>query len=208
MEVAYNACTLGRRRQMRRITLIVWFVVLTVQPCGEPRPVNFLSHEESLEKADAVVLLSVINIDLSNENPEDYNIAQSYQAYKAHCSVISTFKGTLKGEVSLLFFQHPIGMPGFNGVIPAPFYEELTIDAAYRRKYLAYLKRNPEALDEFIPVSGHQDAGASIFALTKPETIQIQLLCPHFSVIQPKDAFGKPIDRTEETQSNVRGVWK
>lgn len=191
---------------MQRITFIVWFVVLIVQPCGEPRPVSFLSPEESLEKADAVVLLSVINIDLSNENPEDYNIAQSYQAYIAHCSVISTFKGTLKGEVSLLFFQHPNGMPGFNGVIPAPFYEELTIDAAYRTRYLAYLKHNPQASNEFIPVSGHQDAGASIFALTKPRSMQF--LCPHFSVIQPRDASGKPIERTEETHSSVRGVWK
>lgn len=181
---------------MRKIIAVSLLLAFLSQPCGEARPARSFSYDELQQEADVIALLQVTNIDVSFQNPEDYRIEKSYQAYTANCSVVSVFKGSASEKISLLFFQHPDGLPGFNGVIVAPFFEELTVLEGARTAYLAYLKN--DGAGGLMPVSGHLDAGFSIKAV--PWSMHY---VPHFSVLQPRDESGKPIERTAETQEEA-----
>jgi hypothetical protein len=124
------------------------------------RPVKTWTHQELFQSADAVLVLAVLDIEMAQEKPAAYGIADTYQAYRARCRVLGVLKGdALPQEVSLLFFQHADGRPGFNGVIAAPFSRDK------RLEFLAYLRR--EKSGGWVPVTGHEDAGLSIKAVMK-----------------------------------------
>ena len=145
-------------QQLKSIVVVAVLSGLAVP--GMARPVKTWSHQELFQSADTVVVLEVVGIDLAPEKPAAHGIAATYQAYRARCRVLGVLKGDAPPqEVSLLFFQHADGRPGFNGVIPAPFSRDK------RLEYLAYLRR--EKPGGWVPVTGHEDAGLSIKALMK-----------------------------------------
>ena len=171
------------------ITLVA--VALLLAPDNvEARPMKHPTYAELFQKSDVVVLLRVSTIEARSEAPQAYGIPDdSYHAYKAHCPIISTFKGSVSDKtISLLFFQHPDGRFGFNGVMAAPFYEQLTLPEEHRTAYLAYLRK--DASGQFVPFTGHRDAGISIKAVPQ------HFLPHHFSVLQPRDKLNKPVERT------------
>jgi hypothetical protein len=104
--------------------------------------------------------------------------------------VLATLKGTnLSNEVSIPFFQHPTGMPGFNGVIWAPF----SLDK--RVRYLAFLKKMPHG--RLLPVTGHLDAGLSI------KTILEEPDRKYFKMPQPKTEPDGPANGSQPIRSET-----
>lgn len=135
-----------------RVTLLLFLFFATV---ATARPINPPSHSELHEKSDVILLLEVSDIQKSDKKTDKYPDPDFYQGYVAKCKVLSVLKGAHdKKELSIDFFQHPDGRPGFNGAIPAP----LSLDK--RVIYLAYLKRDGQ--ENLVPVTGHYDAGLSI----------------------------------------------
>lgn len=183
---------------MRKGVLLATFLlfVVLIQPRSYARPVREPGYRELEQKADVIALLQVKTIEPAAEKPEDYGIARTYSAYTAHCSVVSVWKGLAGEEISLLFFQHPDGRPGFNGVITAPFFEELTRREEERTAYLVYLKKDGTG---FAPVTGHMDAGLSIKAIP-----YFMPLPSSFSVLQPRDGSGEPIGRNDTEPRKAR----
>ena len=132
-----------------------YIVLLAVSVMAHARPIEVLTYEQLQEKADLVLILKVQTITETDAKTRQYGDPDYYQGYKARCQVLSVLKGKLEQTtVAIPFFQHPQGIPGFNGAIPAPF------SLGDNMLFLAYLKRSEKG--ELTPLTGEYDAGLSI----------------------------------------------
>lgn len=164
------------------------------------RPIDIrLTYEDFQNQSDYILLLSVLNIVELTEIPKDFSRIYNngeYSIFTANCYVRSCFKGNLNtNTISIMFAQDPDCKPGFNGITPAPFYEELCLPEKYRTGYLAYLKKNSSG--NFIPLTGHQDAGFSIKTVIGGFRRLYNSLNV-FSVLQPRDVDDNPVLRKGE----------
>jgi hypothetical protein len=165
------------------------------------RPIDMrLTYDDFQKQSDYILLLSVSNIVELTDIPEEfirlYNGGE-YSIFTANCYVRSCFKGDLNTNmISITFAQDPGGRPGFNGIVPVPFYEELCLPEKRRTAYLAYLKKDSNG--NYVPLTGHQDAGFSIKIVYDRFGQQCKLP-QDFSVLQPRDIDDNPILRKGES---------
>ena len=113
--------------------------------------------------------------------------------FTANCTC-SCFKGDLNTNMISITLSNIRWPSGFNGILPAPFYEGLP-SRKRRTGYLAYLKKDSNG--NFVPLTGHQDAGFSFKVVYGLFNWQYRLP-QDFSVLQPRDADGNPILRKGE----------
>lgn len=164
------------------------------------RPVDMrLTYDDFQKQSDYILLLSVSNIVELTDIPAGFvrlHNGGEYSVFTANCYVRSCFKGDLNTNmISITFVQDPGGRPGFNGILPAPFYEELCLPEKRRTGYLAYLKKDSNG--NFVPLTGHQDAGFSIKIVYDQFGWQCKLP-QDFSVLQSRDMDDNPILRKGE----------
>jgi hypothetical protein len=130
-------------------------VLLAASVLAHARPIDIPTYQELQNKADLVLILKVQTITETAAKTKQYGDPDFYQGYKATCQVLSVLKGKLEQTVvAIPFFQHPKGMPGFNGAVPAPF------SLRDNLVFLAYLKRGQSG--ELAPLTGEYEAGLSI----------------------------------------------
>jgi hypothetical protein len=142
----------GFGKEIMRLALIVTFICLL---SVHSRPVEVPTYQELQDKADLVLILKVQAITTREPKPGENVDTNFYQCYTAECKVLGVLKGALEQKVlSIPFFQHPEGIPGFNGAVAAPF----SLDDAV--VFLAFMKRGPKG--QLTPVTGEYDAGLSI----------------------------------------------
>lgn len=174
----------------------------------EARPIDMrLTPDDFQKQSDFILLLSVSNIVELTAIPEEfiklYNDGE-YSVFTANCYVRSCFKGNLNTNmISITFVQHPDGKPGFNGIVPVPFYEELCLPEKTRTAYLAYLKKDSHG--NFVPLTGHQDAGFSIKIVYDLFGRQCKLP-QDFSILQPRDENDNPFLRKGELNWGPRAT--
>jgi hypothetical protein len=129
--------------------------LLVASVTAHARPIEVPTYQQLHDKADLVLILKVQTITETDAKTRQYGDPDFYQGYKAKCQVLSVLKGKLEQTVAAIpFLQHPKGMPGFNGAIPAP------LSLRDNLVFLAYLKRRPNG--ELAPLTGEYDAGLSI----------------------------------------------
>ncbi len=135
-----------------RLALIVMFACIL---SAHSRPIEVPTYQELQTRADVILVLKVQAITEREPKAGERVDTNFYQCYTAECKVLSVLKGNLEQKLlSVPFFQHPQGIPGFNGAIAAPFSLEDGV------VFLAYMKRSQK--DELTPVTGNYDAGLSI----------------------------------------------
>jgi len=135
-----------------RLALIVTFVCIL---SAHSRPIEVPTYQELQARADLVLILKVQAITAREPKTGEKVDTSFYQCYTAECNVLGVLKGNLEQKVlSIPFFQHPQGMPGFNGAVAAPF----SLDDAF--VFLAFMKRSQNG--QLTPVTGNYDAGLSI----------------------------------------------
>jgi hypothetical protein len=133
----------------------ILIALLAVSITAHARPIEVLTYQQLYDKADLVLILKVQAITETDAKTRQYGDPDYYQGYKAKCQVLSVLKGKLdQPVVAVPFFQHPKGIPGFNGAIPAPF------SLRDNLVYLAYLKRGQHG--ELGALTGEYEAGRSI----------------------------------------------
>lgn len=165
------------------------------------RPIDMrLTYDDFQKQSDYILLLSVSNIVELTDIPDEFIKlcnGGEYSVFTANCYVRSCFKGNLNTNmISITFIQHPDGRPGFNGIVPVPFYEELCLPEKRRTAYLAYLKKDSNG--NYIPLTGRQDAGFSIKIVYDRFGQQCKLP-QDFSILQPRDLDDNPILRKGES---------
>ena len=174
----------------------------------EARPIDMrLTYDDFQKQSDFILLLSVSNIVELTNIPEEFIKLYDdgyYSVFTANCYVRSCFKGNLNTNmISITFVQHPDGKPGFNGIVPVPFYEELCLPEKIRTAYLAYLKKDSHG--NFVPLTGRQDAGFSIKIVHDLFGRQCKLP-QDFSILQPRDENDNPILRKGESNWGPRAT--
>src|ERR1035437_4174689 len=126
---------------------LVFVVLLAAAVTALATPIELLSFQQLHDRADLILILKVQTIMETDVKTQEYGDPNFYQGYKTTCEVLSVLKGTLaQTNVAIPFFQHPQGIPGFNGAIPAPFSLRNSL------VFLAYLKRGPKG--ELAPLTG------------------------------------------------------
>ncbi len=129
--------------------------LLLAASAATARLVPVWSYQQLYTNADLVAVLSVESVSVSSAVSTNNPYPGQYSNYVARCRVQWVFKGDpALRAVDVPFFQHPTGMPGFNGAMPAPFTGNPTID------YLVFLKRDKQG--GWVPVAGSYDAALSI----------------------------------------------
>jgi hypothetical protein len=164
---------------------LVIFGLLAASVTAVGRPVEVPTYQQLQDRADLILILKVQTI--TETDAKTQGDADFYQGYQARCEVLSVLKGSLeRTNIAIPFFQHPQGIPGFNGAIVAPFMLRSNL------AYLAYLKRLPTG--ELAPLTGEYDAGLSIKMMFDQGTDIVPLkLPPHgVGVAQPGTAPTAP----------------
>jgi hypothetical protein len=143
------------------------------------------TFQELYDKADLVLILQVTEVAETDAKVTQYPDPNFYQGYRATCDVLSVLKGKLEEKnVSINFFQHPEGMIGYNGAIPAPF----SLDK--RVRYLAYLQRKADG--QLVAVTGEYDAGLSIKLMVDYQDNKYLQLPAHGKTTDKQPAPAKP----------------
>lgn len=159
-----------------RFALICSFVCIL---SAHSRPIELLTYQELQDQADVVLVLKVETITAREPKPREMVDTNFYRCYMAECKVLSVLKGSLEQKVlSIPFFQHPQGLPGFNGAVAAPFSLEDGIT------FLAFMKRDRKG--QLIPVTGEYDAGLSIkMMFDRPNPRHVKLPGPATKPAEP-----------------------
>ena len=135
-----------------RTTLIA---LLAAAITGQATPIDVPTYQQLHDQADLVLILKVQAIIETDAKTREYGDPDFFQGYKAKCQVLSALKGKLdQTVVTVPFFQHPKGIPGFDGAVPAPF------SLRDNLVFLAYLKRGQNG--DLAPLTGEYRAGLSI----------------------------------------------
>lgn len=142
---------------MKKTVAICILCLLSISALA--RPIKMYSYKELFEMADIVAFLSLEKIEILGSVSSDNPAPELYQDYLAHCKIEYLLKGTTEtNRIVIPFFQNPIGKPGFNGALPAPFTQmPVKID------YLAFLKKTDGKV--WKPAAGSHDAALSIKAM-------------------------------------------
>ena len=95
-----------------RLPLILMFVCIIK---AHSRPIDVPTYQELHDRADLVLVLKVQAITAREPKVGEAVDTNFYRCYTAECRVLGVLKGNLKPKVlSIPFFQHPEGLPGFN----------------------------------------------------------------------------------------------